>query len=1032
MSVTSTVESTISLMLTHLRANWHRALITLLSIMLVLVMISQILIVSNSFSFASIESNQDFESGWQKDLLIESYLDRADAVLAGKGFSHDLNSLVDLLKDDFQEIARASELQYQDVKVDLIFSLNLYMTLPANQDQFYEVKVIGLPSRIYETIQEDEQSIIFSVGLGSEDINPLPEDTPFPNSSVIPNHYLSRQFSTSNLKVGDNVTLFAKPERISESRFLEFTIGKIEQQFIPKTSGYFDLEYLNRLDLSPIYKFFLHYLSDSITNYPFLMVVYPLEDLYDILGIFYKEHSASYFNYLLNPGLFSQIFINFDVSLDLGVYSQKGLGALAKAWRKVVAKVSSTINESINRAFNENSFLSQEIWVENDEKSLSSRINSAQAIFYGTVIFSTLLGIPAVILGLFAGNFAINLIKKSLFRQIGIYKTRGMSNRQVLHLLLMDLIVFSFLASLIGFLLAHPLAFVALTSRGNFDFGAAPVPLIVPTNMLTLLVILGLFLGILLRGLTIKRLTRIKIRETEKAIQDSDPYWKRKNIDIILLIWGVVGLFFFVSLRSLIFLKIPVFLVMIFSFLMLPSPIVLLVGGIMFLSRLVPLMLNGLDLAGKKIDKSIITLSFKDLSRRKHVVRRAVLVIALGTSLALILAGIPANFINYSKDRAYYQVGSDFAIYHDIDPIFEQQLRQNLSDFQFELSGWSKVRMYMGGSLADSMERFSEIKVMFINSSNFADVGFYRSSYGFPHLGMKKALQELSKDPNNSAFVSKLSKDMLNISVPSKITINSPYVPSSSLLSSLTLNLIDEFSYWPNHVDFSEAPIDYNYKFRDLEDVNLVLVADLTLYLSLKQANVFSDIEQENAGVQVTEGYYVKLKSGNADEFTQALRNLKLAYQSVFDELPTIDDLGFRAIIGSNNSIILYTMALNALTILLFAAIYQQERWKDMGVERTLGMSRKQLFQFSIVSNVTFSTISLLFGLAAGTVSLQIFMNLFLTFISISAVPPMRIIFPFNETLLYLGMVSIAIIFGALLSVYLAARRPISNILKVE
>ncbi len=1029
MSLTSRIESSLSLILTHVRANWYRSFITLLSIVLVIVMISQVLITSLSFSFAIIETSEDFENNWQTDILLSFSHNIMNAVLLKKGFPSDLTTIQSQLLSDFKNTAQEVELDLLNTRLDLILVLTGFMALPENQSELYEVTVLGINNRVYEAMSMEPHPMIYSVARESPPENQN-QGIPIPSPRIIySNGQLPHAFATSTLRNGGNITIHSTPLNSKNDTLLEVSVRDVQQYWLNDNETWQNVHEGIELGLPDFNKVLTEYLR-IIENFPFLVILVPLSEAFNSLDYYYRTNDQHGLNGSLgqpSPYPLTRVLMNFDVTINVNEYAREGIGSLEIQWNKLRERLPNDLAPTVSKLF----FLDVAVPLINIREnghSLALRLSTASTVFFSMVIYGLLLGLPAIVLGLFAGNFAMNLVKKPLYRQIGIYKTRGMSKRQILFLLATDLLTFSFLAAMVGFVLAHPLALISLTSRGNFEFGMEPLPIVVPTGSLQLIIGMGIALGIFLRALTIKRLAQIKIRETEGAIQDQEPYWKRKNIDFILIIWGGIGLFFYTNLRTIIFLPIPFFLIFILSFLMLPTPILLLVGGIMLLSRTVPMILRGLDHFGKKIDRGVITLSLKDLSRRKHLVRRAVLVIALGTSLALVLLGIPSNFTNYLNDRAYYIVGSEFSITHPLDPSFEQLLQQDLSRHDFEITQWAKLTISSPVTIQESKTQVYRVKILAINSSSFEKAGFFVPEYGLSRLGLSGVLEQLRSNPNETMLISKLSKDILEVEVPGTITLDST---QTSLWDSMgILKIVDDFSYWPNFIDFQDAPIDYNYqRLQDNSmDRQLVIVIDLALYNSIKtKARVL--------GVSITtieEGYYIKLNSGNYEEFSRDLRNLGLTFDSIHDHLPSLDDLNFRSIFGANNGIVLYTLAINVFTVLLFAGIYQQERWKDMGVERTLGMSKKQLFGFSVTSTATFAVTSLSIGLILGAIMLQVFMNLFLTFMRASAVPPFRIVYPINEMIPYLTLMFLAILIGSLIAMYLAARRPISNVLKVE
>ena len=113
----------------------------------------------------------------------------------------------------------------------------------------------------------------------------------------------------------------------------------------------------------------------------------------------------------------------------------------------------------------------------------------------------------------------------------------------------------------------------------------------------------------------------------------------------------------------------------------------------------------------------------------------------------------------------------------------------------------------------------------------------------------------------------------------------------------------------------------------------------------------------------------------------------------------------------------------------MFAFFIYIERGKEIGVERALGMTQFQTAQSFLVEAI----VILVFGTVIGFITGAYFVSMFLQLIQLGqTIPPVVVTYPTTLLSQMVGGILIAAGIGTVIPAYLASRKDISRILKVE
>ena len=129
------------------------------------------------------------------------------------------------------------------------------------------------------------------------------------------------------------------------------------------------------------------------------------------------------------------------------------------------------------------------------------------------------------------------------------------------------------------------------------------------------------------------------------------------------------------------------------------------------------------------------------------------------------------------------------------------------------------------------------------------------------------------------------------------------------------------------------------------------------------------------------------------------------------------------------NSALVICIVISIISAFMFAVFTYLERGKEIGVERALGMTRMQTGTSFIIEGLMI----LIFGLAIGVFSGLLNTTFFLLVTQMGqTVPPIIVDFPWEFIIQFSFLIFLVSVLGTSILAYLATRRDISRVLKVE
>lgn len=615
--------------------------------------------------------------------------------------------------------------------------------------------------------------------------------------------------------------------------------------------------------------------------------------------------------------------------------------------------------------------------------------NAADSILYGLLMFAA----PIVVVTLFVANYSMGIIHKSITRQIGIYKTRGVSNRSILFMLSIDFVVTVLLSAVVAIaVIGMPIAELIMRTDGFLSFNAnLDADLVVVwQRVFQVLFQVGLALALMVHFYRIIKLSKMTIAESENPHEQTEPFWKRHYLDLIFFVTGFLGywLFYTAIMEEWFFLG-P------FILLGLPTPILLIVGSILVFSRFFPEILGRLGRIVWDQTGSLVGFALKNLIRHRQASTRAVMLVGVLIAFMVAFLAFPYSLVTWNETQVLYQNGAEGVANYEGPILFNQTM---FDDLVANYSNYFAVSPYAYFSF-DNYEG----ELLAINTSTYTDVGAVPVNFGTSQ-SLSKSVQLLGENRTNPGLIAN-QKFLENRNAEQGDTVVFRGRSNSS-----TFEVVDSFKYWSMLYTYSWNAERYLYG-----------VVDLQYYVDSNDSLDTYALRLDRSG------FLLNFKSGvNQTLVASWLEgnhslNLSLSGEQT-DNI--FDSFQFLVMVGQINANIIISFVIGASIILMFAYMQLVERRREIFTERALGMKMFQTSLLFIVEALALLFSGILIGNVLG-IGLSFMFGLFITVGS--SIPPFQLIYPVELILLSeLAIIALSII-GCVVPAWVVTRQDISQ-----
>ncbi len=629
-------------------------------------------------------------------------------------------------------------------------------------------------------------------------------------------------------------------------------------------------------------------------------------------------------------------------------------------------------------------------------------------IFSLTIIL-LLVSFPVICIALYLVIYSFGLIRRQKQDQIGILKTRGGSSLQIFSILLGEMLVSTLIAVIIGFVISLFLADLVMRSNDFLMFLGTPVPVKATLSSFQLIVIWGLIISILLNFLRIIKMSRQKIIDTLDPTEKQPPFWNRYYLDVIMFIIGTVTWIILLMLINTPYSGYPgeidFLLVQIVGLLGIPAPFMMFFGSIMIIARFFPYLMRILSNFLWRVEGGVTAFAIRNVVRHKQSANRAVLLITLTLAFSILASSLIFSVDQTKKNSYYYHFGADIVVSTGQTPntTILSILEENIS-YISEISHVYEVHYNTHGYY------YKSLQFRFVDPTTYAQVAFTHSSFGLSD-SLEDLMNTISDDDSLVLYEGNMETEVPKLSIGDSIDFT---LQRENTSESVPFVIGGTFNYWPSL-----------YPWRGDESSQYYwMVGSLGLYAKLNASQYEPSTVESH--------YLIKLSSYNhIAETILAIQNQTDAsvYSPALDYHEYQESFDRSFMLSILNSDLIISAVISIVGVIMFAFFTYVERGKEIGVERALGMTRLQTAQSFLVEALTI----LSFGTVIGFLTGAYFVTMFLQVIQFGeSIPPAVVEYPLTLlSQLILGILVAAGI-GTVIPAYLASRKDISRILKVE
>lgn len=623
-------------------------------------------------------------------------------------------------------------------------------------------------------------------------------------------------------------------------------------------------------------------------------------------------------------------------------------------------------------------------------------------------IISFLVSFPVICIALYLVLYSFGLTRRQKQNQIGILKTRGSSSIQIFTCFLSEIIISTLITVLAGFIISILFADWILRSSDFLVFLGTPIPVKATLSTFQTLIIWGLIISLFLNFVRIFKMSRQEITETIIPSETQPPFWKRFYLDFLMFIIGTITWLILLNLLSHPYLTggdIDSFLVQIIGLLGIPAPFMMFFGSIMIIARLFPYLMKILSDFLWQIEGGINAFAVRNIIRHKQSANRTVLLMTLAFAFSILASSLIFSVDKTQQNSLYYRYGADIVV-----STGGTANNAVLSILEENISHVSEVSHEYNAIYHTEGKYFRTLHCKFVDPTTYAQVAYTDPSFGLSD-SLNRLMEVISDNESIVLFKGNIKADVTNPSLGETIKFTFPrtYYPGS-----IPLKIAGTFKYWPTLYPWAWEEYSQNYYF----------IGSLGLYENLTKSDCVTQYTESN--------YLVKISSNeNIEEIYSAIQKQTSSqvYSPAlqFHEYMNSFDRSF--VLSILNSDLLVCAIISVAGVTMFAFFTYIERGKEIGVERTLGMTRLQTAQSFLVEALTIFSFGIVIGFLIGTY----FVTMFLRIIQLGEIiPPVTTHYPFELLGQLIAIIMVTAGIGTIVPAYFASRTDISRTLKVE
>lgn len=612
--------------------------------------------------------------------------------------------------------------------------------------------------------------------------------------------------------------------------------------------------------------------------------------------------------------------------------------------------------------------------------------------------------IPLILISLYLLYFSLGLIEKRKRKITNIMKNRGTSKNQIRLIALNEIFTSGLIATLVGMVLSIPMVGLLLQSSGFLEFDMPFITLLLPSIWWYKLPLIGVLIAIDFNFLTYLLI----INDPMNMLNSTVPLWYRYNLDIMITIIGLLYWLFIPNLELLINNNSELF----YSSIGPISLVFLIIGLPLTISRIV------LPIIGKILFKlpnrfELLKLAMKNLINHRTYTIQILLLLLSGLMLVSVSLIIPQTLNMWSYEQQMYDNGADIYVNNISPNEVEWWDDLDVPDVigKTEIIKFNFVPSYWQVQKGDAIKQYT---ILGINSSTFSTAAYWSDNFS------NETLESISQSLSTNMSIGMLSSVATHLNMGDGDIIQLRYGQRGVYYFDYILNTT--FDFFPNLV--RELPWKNSEGILQFPNIDLLATYELVEHLS----TIFQKVVTRGAYLRIAESANIK------DVISELEDNFKNIYHISFHSYANteeiIGDQSNSFLIMVMNSMFLVTFLVNTSGIMYYVFITSNERRKEYGILKSLGMIRSQLAKMMIYELIIIFLLSTIFGVLAGFLisygSFQIIFNSGLA----DSVIMMNIVFPLKQILIVNGLlVGVTIIF-AIIPALIISRTKTEDVLR--
>jgi putative ABC transport system permease protein len=580
---------------------------------------------------------------------------------------------------------------------------------------------------------------------------------------------------------------------------------------------------------------------------------------------------------------------------------------------------------------------------------LEMAINSYSNRMVSFRLIMLALSLPVIALGFYLGILGVELGMNERRREIGILKSRGVSNKQILLMLLFESIILGVIAGIIGLLCG------LLSSRFFLGLGGQEIGLFdiaVSNASITISILLAIILMLIAVVRPARRISKIPIVEALHHYSKEEVKKRYKPTrDIIMILIASLTYFFMVTFDpstffsgSFTFLTLIALIFFMLAPILIPfSPFFLIFGLTRLLTRSTNKIYSAVSHATKFFTKDMWHIVNKNLARNPKRASRVCVIISLALAFGIFTMVFMDTSIAFEERKIRAEIGSDIHII---------SYTENMS-FERKLSAIDGVDMVASASFTSCNVGSEYASISAFNSSAYCEIVDLEDYYFIE--GNPGVLTTLADGEN--AVINKRLADEYGFNVGDMLPVQVYHYEGFAEGTTHTFNyqITGIVKYLPGLQLWGYGVYGDNMVFVDLSRINVTLFDHGESCFLVKVKNGFSHEEIAND----IENLYPNEAS-----------DIKV-FQVEFDRVK--NDPMFSAFLYFLTVEYAFVLLIATVGIGLIMFVAAREREQEIANIIARGASTKQIFSLFLGEGLTIMLIGILIGSGTGLLTAYAF-----------------------------------------------------------